>query len=104
MPTVRNLLAEFPAIVGDGSGTPSPRHGVEHFVETTGRPVFAKARRLDADKLRTAEAEFRSLEQAWGCSVWAGICLVELMLGGNFLRTGNIPKHIFYLPMYHIVK
>ena len=64
VPTVRNLLAEFPAIVGDGSGTPSPRHGVEHFVETTGRPVFAKARRLDADKLRTAEAEFRSLEQA----------------------------------------
>ena len=64
VPTVRNLLAEFPTIVGDGSGTPSPRHGIRHFVETTGRPVFAKARRLDADKLRTAEAEFRSLEQA----------------------------------------
>ncbi len=34
-----------------------PLHGVEHVVETTGRPVFAKARRLDADKLRIAEAE-----------------------------------------------
>jgi hypothetical protein len=27
-----------------------------------GRPVFAKARRLDPDKLRKAEAEFRELE------------------------------------------
>ena len=36
VPTVRNLLAEFPAIVGDSSGTPSPRHGIQHFMETTG--------------------------------------------------------------------
>jgi len=64
VPTVRNLLSEFPAIVGDGSGTPSPCHGIQHFMETTGHPVFAKARRLDADKLRTAEAEFCPLEQA----------------------------------------
>jgi hypothetical protein len=33
-------------------------------VETKGRPVFAKARRLDPDKLRAAEAEFRQLEAA----------------------------------------
>jgi hypothetical protein len=33
-------------------------------VETTGRPVFAKARRLDKDKLKIAEAEFCSLEAA----------------------------------------
>jgi len=64
MPTVRSLLSRFPSIVGDGKGTPRPLHGVEHVVETTGRPVFAKARRLDADKLRIAEAEFRSLEAA----------------------------------------
>ncbi|MFO0006913.1 MAG: hypothetical protein ACK559_37935, partial [bacterium] len=63
-PAVRNLLASFPSIVGDGKGTPRPRHGVRHFVETSGRPVFAKARRLDPDKLKIAEAEFRSLEAA----------------------------------------
>ncbi|MFN9979185.1 MAG: hypothetical protein ACK53Y_04690, partial [bacterium] len=51
VPSVRSLLASFPSIVGDGKGTPRPRHGVRHFVETTGRPVFAKARRLDPDKL-----------------------------------------------------
>ena len=31
---VRSLLASFPAIAGDGKGTPKPRHGVEHTVET----------------------------------------------------------------------
>jgi hypothetical protein len=32
---------------------------MRHTIETTGGPVFAKARRLDPDKLRQAEAEFR---------------------------------------------
>jgi hypothetical protein len=64
VPAVRTFLASFPNIVGSGKGTPRPRHGVRHFVETSGRPVFAKARRLDPDKLKIAEAEFRSLEAA----------------------------------------
>jgi hypothetical protein len=58
-PTVRSMLASFPAIVGDGKGKPSPKHKIRHTIEMTGRPVFAKARRLDPDKLRQAEAEFR---------------------------------------------
>jgi hypothetical protein len=61
-PVVGTLLAAFLSIVGDGKGTPRPRHGVQHQVETTGRPVFARSRRLDPDKLKIAEAEFRSLE------------------------------------------
>jgi hypothetical protein len=64
VPAVRSLLSSFPSIVGDGKGTPWPRHGIRHFVETSGRLVFAKARRLDPDKLKFAEAEFRSLEAA----------------------------------------
>jgi hypothetical protein len=57
-PSVRSLLASFPTMVGDGKGKPSPKHKIRHTIETTGRPVFAKARRLDPDKLRKAEAEF----------------------------------------------
>jgi hypothetical protein len=64
VPAVRSLLASFPSIDADGKGTPRPRHGVRHYVETSGRPVFAKACRLDPDKLKIAEAEFRSLEAA----------------------------------------
>ncbi len=43
---------------------PSQKHKIRPTIETTGRPVFAKARRLDVDKLRKAEAEFRELEAA----------------------------------------
>jgi hypothetical protein len=57
-PPVRNLLSEFPGVVGDGTTTPKPLHGVEHTIETKGRPLFAKSRRLDPDKLRIAEKEF----------------------------------------------
>jgi hypothetical protein len=53
-PSVRSLLVSFPAIVGNGKGKPSPKHKIRHTIETTGRPVFAKARRLDLDKLRQA--------------------------------------------------
>jgi hypothetical protein len=57
-------LASFLAIVGDGKRKPSPKHKIRHTIETTGRPVFAKARGLNPDKLRQAEAEFRELEAA----------------------------------------
>jgi hypothetical protein len=63
-PVVRSLLSAFLSIVGDGSGTPRPKHGIRHFIETTGRPIFSKARRLHPEKHRIAEAEFRSLEKA----------------------------------------
>jgi hypothetical protein len=63
-PSVRSLLAVFSAIVGDGKGKPSLKHKIRHTIETAGRPVFAKARRLDPDKLRQAEAEFREQEAA----------------------------------------
>jgi len=64
-PPVRSLLADFPGVVGDGGAeTPRPLHGVKHSIETKGRPLFAKSRRLDPDKLRTAQQEFRALEKA----------------------------------------
>jgi hypothetical protein len=61
---VRLLLSSYPDIVSDGRSRPMPRHGVEHSVVTSGPPIFSRARRLDPDKLRVAEAEFRSLEAA----------------------------------------
>ena len=41
-----------------------PTHGTEHVIETTGRPVFAKNRCLDPDKLRVAKEEFAQPEAA----------------------------------------
>jgi hypothetical protein len=67
-PAVRALISSFPAIIGDGSGTPAPKHGVRHSIETSGRPVFSKARRLDPEKHRIAEAEFGKLEKPESCA------------------------------------
>ena len=64
IPAVRALLSRFPGIVGEADATPHPLHGVRHTIETTGRPIFAKARRLDAEKLEIAKAEFKKLEKS----------------------------------------
>jgi hypothetical protein len=60
-PPVRSLLAEFPSVVGDGSDTPRPLHGVQHIVETKGRLLFAKSRRLN----RTSCARQRRSLEHW---------------------------------------
>ena len=39
------------------------KHRVEHHIETEGRPVAAKYRRLDAVRLKAAKAEFAELER-----------------------------------------
>jgi hypothetical protein len=102
VPAVRSLLASFPSIVGAGKGTPRPRHGVRHFVETSSRPVFAKARRLDPDKLKIAEAEFRSLEAAGivrrSNSPWLSPLHMVLKADGSWppcgdYRSGHILKY-----------
>ena len=62
--SVRTLVASYPQVFSAPAGRlPPPLHGVEHTVETTGQPVFAKARRLDHG-LKDAKAEFAKLEAA----------------------------------------
>jgi hypothetical protein len=65
-PLLHNAVSTVPdgLVPGDGKGKPSPKHKIRHTIETTGRPVFAKARPMDLDKLRKAEAEFHELEAA----------------------------------------
>ena len=63
-PSIRRLLAAFPSIQAADLSHHRPLHGVEHVIETTGQPVFAHPRRLDPDKLKVAEAEFKALEEA----------------------------------------
>jgi hypothetical protein len=64
-PAVQQLLAEFPAICSSGADVwRHPKHSVKLVIETSGRPVSAKPRRLDAAKRAVAEKEFRELEAA----------------------------------------
>ena len=57
------LLSEFAVVLNADGHLPPSTHGVEHHIVTTGRPVSAKFRRLDATKLAAAKEEFRRLEE-----------------------------------------
>ena len=63
---ISDLLAEFPDVVlSDGFTASKPRHGVtHHLLMQPGPPVFAKARRLDPEKLASAKQEFFPMEKA----------------------------------------
>jgi cleavage and polyadenylation specificity factor subunit 1 len=63
---IQDLLTEFPDVASsDGFTASKPRHGVKHHLLTQpGPPVFAKARRLDPEKLASAKAEFSAMEKA----------------------------------------
>jgi len=63
-PDVRAVLEEFPGVLSDELPPGAAKHVVRHTIETTGRPLFAKARRLDPDKLLAAKEEFGRMERA----------------------------------------
>ena len=61
-PDYAKLLAAYPAVVNASKRLPAATHGVYHHIETTGRPVAAKYRRLDPERLKAAKKEFDDLE------------------------------------------
>jgi hypothetical protein len=63
-PQIQHLLQQFPSILGTDLQAHKPTHGITHTIDTTGRPIAARARRLDPEKLRIAKSEFLQLEKA----------------------------------------
>jgi hypothetical protein len=61
--SVRDVLAEFPAVLNAEGHLPPATHSVLHRIVTAGHPVTAKFRCLDNDKLAAAKAEFQKLEE-----------------------------------------
>ena len=59
----KKILEEFTDVVNPSKKLPKVKHQVQHHIETVGRPVTAKYRRLDADKLAAAKAEFAEMER-----------------------------------------
>ncbi|GFW94012.1 transposon Tf2-9 polyprotein [Trichonephila clavipes] len=48
-------------IVKPPSFSQEVKHNIKHFIETSGPPVFAKARRLAPDRLKIAKSEFQHM-------------------------------------------
>ena len=57
------LLKKFPEVVNPSKVLPEVKHKVVHHIETTGRPVSARYRRLDPGRLAAAKAEFAQMEK-----------------------------------------
>ncbi|XP_065213391.1 uncharacterized protein LOC135840687 isoform X1 [Planococcus citri] len=52
------LLAKYPSLIRPAPFLETPKHPVEHYIETTGPPVFAKPRRLRHEMFVRAKKEF----------------------------------------------
>ena len=63
---IRKLLSGYPDVLSsDGFLASTPKHGVIHDLPTApGPPVYAKACRLDPEKLASAKVEFLKMEKA----------------------------------------
>ena len=56
------LLSDFSAILTPTFTHPTAKHGVFHYIPTTGPPIYSHSRRLPPDKMAIARDEFRKME------------------------------------------
>jgi hypothetical protein len=64
---MKMLQEEFQELLQLSTAAPKPTHGVVHHILMNGRPVFAKARRLEPANRRIAEEVFIALEKGRYC-------------------------------------
>ena len=60
---LQHLLEDFPSVLNKSKVLLAPTHRVQHFLITEGRPVTAKYRRLDNERLEAAKKEFAEVEK-----------------------------------------
>jgi hypothetical protein len=65
-PQLDRLLKKFPEVLSESGKLPPVRHDIKRAIITTGRPVTARFRRLDAAKLAAAKKELEADGKAVG--------------------------------------
>ncbi|KAJ2949987.1 hypothetical protein O0L34_g11320 [Tuta absoluta] len=70
-----DILKDFPNVIRPSSLKEPSKHSVRHHIETTGPPLYAKARPLPPDKYKAAQDEFAKMMELGICqpskSPWA---------------------------------
>jgi cleavage and polyadenylation specificity factor subunit 1 len=57
----QELLNKFPDLCNIGRFKEPPKHGIVHYIPTSGAPIYCKARRLPPDRYDIAKAEFEHM-------------------------------------------
>jgi hypothetical protein len=87
------LLQDFPAVTRESPVPEVFRHGVEHVLQTTGPPLFARPRRLPPDRLDIARRDFDLMQKQRIChpssSLWASPLLLVPKRDGSFRPCGD---------------
>ena len=91
--TLLSLVAHYPTVFSSEISSSHPAHGVQHHIPAAGPPVFAKARRLDQDRLCQAQSDFTKLESAGiihcSASPWASPLHLVPKLDGSWQPCGD---------------
>lgn len=91
--TSADILRDFPSVTRESPVPEIFLHGVEHVLQTTGPPLFARPRRLPPERLAIARREFDIMQQQHICrpssSAWASPLLLVAKKDGSFRPCGD---------------